>query len=258
MLDDLANQLWQARQQGSLVDIAGLDLPANEEQAYALARTITSCADVTPIGYKIGATTDAAIAALGLTGSFHGPLFEQFCHASGEAVRCFPKHKVIVESEIAVKLARDLPHRDAQYSAEEVSDAAEWICPAMELVATRFAIELKGNGILLIADSGVNMDFVHGDKATQLASTDLTQHAVTLRVNDEALGSGHSGMSIWGNPLLAVGWLANHDTLEGVGLKAGEFITTGTCTGMVPVKIGDRVVADFGSLGNVTAYIVAA
>lgn len=258
MFNKLAKQLWHARQNGGLVDTAGLELPTTEKEAYEVAHAITEEANAKPIGYKIGATTAAAIATLGVSEPFHGPLFQQFCHASGQTIPSFPEHNVLVESEIAIKLARDLPRQNTEYSAEEVSKAVAWICPALELVAVRFDIELPGNGVLLIADSGVNMDFVYGDKLTNLSTVDLNQHAVRLIVNDETLGSGHSGMSIWGNPLRAVGWLANHQTLVGAGLKAGDIVTTGTCTGMIPVQIGDVAQANFGSLGKVTAQFVAA
>jgi 2-keto-4-pentenoate hydratase len=46
-------------------------------------------------------------------------------------------------------------------------------------------------------------------------------------------------------------WLANQQSRFGRGLKAGDIVSTGTCTGLDRVKPGDRVVADFGSLGRV-------
>ena len=35
------------------------------------------------------------------------------------------------------------------------------------------------------------------------------------------------------------------------GLKAGDIVSTGTCTGIDAIKPGDEVIADFGSLGRV-------
>ena len=35
------------------------------------------------------------------------------------------------------------------------------------------------------------------------------------------------------------------------GLKAGQIISTGTCTGLIGVKPGDTAVCDFGGLGAV-------
>ena len=48
-------------------------------------------------------------------------------------------------------------------------------------------------------------------------------------------------------------WLANQQSKSGRGLKAGDIVSTGTCTGLDGVKPGDHVLADFGSLGSVEA-----
>jgi len=41
-------------------------------------------------------------------------------------------------------------------------------------------------------------------------------------------------------------------------VRAGELVTTGTCTGIQPVGVGDKVVASFGPLGSVHASFVDA
>jgi 2-keto-4-pentenoate hydratase len=46
-------------------------------------------------------------------------------------------------------------------------------------------------------------------------------------------------------------WFANQQSTHGRGLKAGEIVSTGTCTGLDPVMRGDRVQADLGDLGSV-------
>ena len=44
-------------------------------------------------------------------------------------------------------------------------------------------------------------------------------------------------------------WLANELSARGLGLKAGQVITTGSAANVIQVKPGDVVVADFGDLG---------
>jgi 2-keto-4-pentenoate hydratase len=46
-------------------------------------------------------------------------------------------------------------------------------------------------------------------------------------------------------------WLANQQARMGRGLKAGDIVSTGTCTGIAAVRPGDEAVADFGQLGRV-------
>ncbi|RPI35320.1 MAG: hydratase, partial [Hyphomicrobiaceae bacterium] len=54
-----------------------------------------------------------------------------------------------------------------------------------------------------------------------------------------------------GDPMNVMVWLANQQSGFGRGLKAGDIVSTGTCTGLADVAPGDVVVADFGSLGCV-------
>lgn len=257
-MSNLAEQLWKARLDGTLVDLTSVDLPANVEEAYEVQRAITDIADVQVVGFKIGATTDAAVQTLGLSEAFHGPLFHRYCKASPADVPTATAHQAIIECEIVVGLKNDLPPRDAVYQRGDVETACAWVAAGFEIVATRFDIELAGHGKLLIADSGVNMDFVMGEKKNDWSEIDLTNHPVILSVNDEQTADGHSGMSSFGDPLAAVAWLANRPTVRDRGLKAGDFITTGTCTGMVPVSIGDTVRADFGLLGEISARFIEA
>ena len=111
---------------------------------------------------------------------------------------------------------------------------------------------------MVIADSGINADFVQGAKVTDWSQFDLSQHPAALLVNGEEVAQGHSGMSVFEHPFAAVAWLPTHKALDGRGLIAGDIITTGTCTGMTPIHLGDEVRGDFGSLGEVTTRFVEA
>jgi 2-keto-4-pentenoate hydratase len=44
--------------------------------------------------------------------------------------------------------------------------------------------------------------------------------------------------------------------LAGRGLKSGEIVMTGTCSGLTPIEAGDEARADFGELGQVRAAFV--
>jgi 2-keto-4-pentenoate hydratase len=47
-----------------------------------------------------------------------------------------------------------------------------------------------------------------------------------------------------------VNWLRG----RGKTLKAGEFVSTGTCTGHFFSAPGDHLIADFGEIGQVSAF----
>ena len=258
MTDEIAKKLWQARLNGSRIDASSLDLPKDLQSALALQAALTSISGTTVVGYKIGATSQAALDLLSLEEPFVGPLIDRYCRSNGDDVPAHEAHKTLLESEIAIGIGEDLPVRQKACTSREVKDASAWVSPAFELCAIRFDIELAGNGLLLIADSGINMDFVLGDKTTDIQDLDLSEHNVSLSVNGEQTASGHSGMSLLGDPFEAVAWLAGHTAIRDRGLKVGDIVTTGTCTGMTPVAIGDTATADFGSLGKVTTRLVQA
>ena len=44
---------------------------------------------------------------------------------------------------------------------------------------------------------------------------------------------------------------------QGLTLKAGEIVTTGTCATPLPIAPGDEMVADFGVLGRVSVRFAA-
>ena len=52
-----------------------------------------------------------------------------------------------------------------------------------------------------------------------------------------------------GDPRNALTWLANTLSARGMGLKAGQIVTTGSAANVIKVNPGDTVVADFGDLG---------
>ena len=52
-------------------------------------------------------------------------------------------------------------------------------------------------------------------------------------------------------PRTALTWIANHLAQRGIGLKAGDVITTGTCITPATIGPGDEMVAEFVDLGRV-------
>jgi 2-keto-4-pentenoate hydratase len=59
-----------------------------------------------------------------------------------------------------------------------------------------------------------------------------------------------------GHPVEAVTWFVNHLSRRGITLSAGCFVTTGSCTGVIPAPGPCQAVADFGPLGTVRATFV--
>lgn len=253
MAATLADDLWTARLEGKVIALAPEQEPASVAAAYAVQAAMIGRAGLAQIGWKIGATTKATQALLAVDEPFIGPLFAPHCHQNGARVSLMPAHRPGVESEFLLGLAADLPPREKPYDWDEAAAAVGFVAPAFEIVGCRFEGGLAGKGVVVIADGGGNAAMVQGEPLRDWRRLDLRNHAVRLRVNGAEVASGNSGDLVFGDPIGAIAWLAAQPALAGRGLKRGDLVMTGTCTGLTPVTPGDEAVADFGALGRVRA-----
>lgn len=226
-------------------------LPADEATAYAVQRAAIDAYGAARVGYKIGATNPQAQAMLGTDHPFCAPLFAEDCHEGG-AVLAEPGYGLIgLEPEFALKLDKDLPAKSTGYGLEEVEAAVASVHPAIEVIGLRLPSELFTKVAVTIADFGANVAFVGGDGVASWREHDLATIDVHVSVDGDAAASG-SGANVLGHPLNALLWLANHLSAEGEGLAAGDWISTGTCAGVVKFARGQTAVAAFGPFGEVS------
>lgn len=249
--DDLAMQLWEARRTGRTIDAAAILPPANVTDAYAVCWRIAALSGHRVVGFKIGSTSVEAQRMLGTDEPGSAPLLAPYVSASPATVPIAAGHMPCVEGEFVVRLGRDLPAHAEGYSRSEVEAAVDAVAGGIEVVGTRFAGGLTGKGrVLTTADGGVNIGLVTGTWMTGWRSLHLPSHGVAMRINGVVKGEG-TGSRALGDPMTVLVWLANQQSRAGRGLKAGEIVSTGTCTGLDPVAAGDTAVADFGCLGRV-------
>jgi 2-keto-4-pentenoate hydratase len=250
-MNSLALQLWQARRSGSVVHFDSAGSLECIEQAYAIQHEIAALCGQPLRGFKVGSTSLAAQQMLGTDEPGSGLLLAPYVHESPARIAIEAAHTPAVEGEFVFKLGRDLPPREAPYAIEEIAGAVTAVAGGIEVVGTRFSGGLAGKGRLLItADCGANIALVSGPWRQDLSAFNLKAHRVTMTINGALRGAG-TGDHALGDPLNVVLWLANQQAAAGRGLKSGEIVSTGTCTGLDPVRRGDRVQADFGELGTV-------
>ena len=254
---ELARQLWAARLSGGVVDPASVTLPGGMDEAYAIQSEIVRLSGHCVCGFKVGSTSVEAQRLLGTNEPGSGPLLAPYVHDSPATMAISDAHMPAVEGEFAFRLARPLPPRAEPYDREEVASAIGGIAGAIEVVGTRLAGGLPGKGRLLTtADGGVNIALVLGPWFSDWRRWDVPGHAVSMTVNGALKGQG-TGARALGDPMNVLIWLANQQSRFGRGLDAGAIVTTGTCTGLDPVCVGDRAVADFGPLGTVAVEFTA-
>ena len=256
MAATLAETLWAARRGGGVIAVTPAQEPSSAAAAYEVQAAMMKLAGLAQVGWKIGATTPATQALLAVEEPLIGPLFASHVHLDGAEVKLVAAHRPGLESEFLVGLSADLPPRERPYGADEAAAAVDFLAPAFEIIGCRFEGGLVGKGVLVIADGGANAAVVRGEPVRDWRRFDLGDRPVRLSLNGVEVASGSSSDLVFGDPIGAIAWLANHTVLAKRGLRRGEIVMTGTCTGLTFINAGDEAIADYGDFGQVRATFV--
>lgn len=239
-----------ARRERRALDVLPGGLPADERAAYAIQREAIQAYGEKRVGWKIGATSPEAQAMLKTDHPFKAPLFAVDCHQSGVSI-VEPGYGLIgLEPEFALRIGADLPLRERPYTFEEIRDAVALVHPAFEIIGLRLPTELFKNATVVTTDFGANVGFVAGDGVADWQSHNLSALPVRASVDGIEVAAG-SGGNVMGHPLNALLWLVNALASEDESLVAGDWISTGTCAGVVPIEAGQEAEANFGPFGTV-------
>ena len=229
--------------------------PADRQQGYAAQAALQTLNGQTLAGWKIAATSQAGQKHIGVSGPLAGRIFAPCVIAQGQTVSLKGVRMLVAEPEMAFVLGQDLPPRAQAYSQAEVMAAVSALHVAIEVPNSRFEDFVSVGEASLIADNACAHEFVLGDAAPEAwRDVDLSRHDVSAQVTRADGQTWHragNGSAVLGDPRVAMTWMANELSALGVGLKRGEFVTTGTCMVPLEIAVGDSVLADFGALGRI-------
>jgi 2-keto-4-pentenoate hydratase len=221
------------------------DAPTNASEALAVQKLVL--ASIGPVGaWKVGAPGPDATPNT-------SPLPLSCVMQSDSIVQT---RLGVVEGEICFRLARDLPPRDTPYDAADVFAAIGACMASIEVLDSRFTdyeslklptalADLQHHGALVVGEPAQAWSFdMFATLEVEVSITD----APALR----AIASNPGGTDL---ARLLV-WLANSDSARAMGgLRAGQYITTGSWTGKPVVSDGGRATVRFPGFPPVTATI---
>jgi 2-keto-4-pentenoate hydratase len=118
---------------------------------------------------------------------------------------------------------------------------------ALEVIDSRIA-DWRIGLVDTIADNASRGCAVLGDRRTAPADVALAGAHVDLRVDGEVVDAG-CGAAVLGHPAKAVAWLATALAAQGVALRVGDVVLSGSITKAIELTDGTTVAADFGPLG---------
>ncbi|MDF3835276.1 2-oxo-hepta-3-ene-1,7-dioic acid hydratase [Cupriavidus basilensis] len=210
-----------------------------------------------PIGAKVGLTSRAMQAAVGIDEPDFGVLLDDMLLPENAAVLASRFIEPRVEVELAFVLERDLC--GPGIGACQVLDATAYVIPALEFIDARIQRVDPVTGRTrrvrdTIADNAANAALMLGGNPIRPGSLDLRWCGALLSRNGLMEETGIAA-GVLNHPANGVAWLANRLAREGHKLSAGDIVLSGSFTRPLLLAAGDVVHADFGRLGSLSFHM---
>ena len=251
-IDKAAGILWRARLDCQRLQSLPDDCrPVNLDDGYAVQDAMAASCGQAAAGWMIAATSEAGQRHIGISEPIGGRLFADFILTDGAVIPALSLLMRVMEAEFAFRMGSNLDPRGSTYSQAEVCEAIADMHIAIEVPDGRFERFAEAGPGQIAADDAYASWFVLGAKVPAWKDIDLARHPVRVLKNGKVAAEG-SGAAVLGDPRIALTWLANDRAKRGIGLKAGDIITTGTCIKPLDVAPGDSIIGDFGILGRVS------
>jgi 2-oxo-hept-3-ene-1,7-dioate hydratase len=255
---EAARRLDEAERTRAQIRMLSLDHPEmTMADAYAVQnawRALKLARAERIVGHKIGLTSKAMQAAVGINQPDSGFLTERMVFADGGTVATERFIGLRIEAELAFVLKT--PLSGAGLTVADVIAAADYVTPALEILDTRiFRVdpETKQTRKVLdtIADNAANAGIVLGGRRFDPRGVDLTRIGAVVARNGEIEETGLAA-GVLGHPARGVAWLAARLAENGEGLQPGEILLAGSFIRPIEVGMGDAVMADYGEFGTVS------
>jgi len=207
------------------------------------------------IGHKVGLTSHAMQQAMNITTPDSGFLTDAMVFSPGEGPPaedfCDPR----IEVELAFVLGSDLAGADLE--VDDVLDVAEYVTPAVEIIAARTFRTDPTSGRTrtvtdTIADNAADAGIICGGRRVGPREVDLRWVGALAYRNGEITETGLAA-GVLDHPARGIVWLARRYAAQGRTLEAGQTILAGSFTRPMPVESGDTFDFDYGPLGAFTA-----
>jgi 2-keto-4-pentenoate hydratase len=163
---------------------------------------------------------------------------------------------VRVEPELCFVLGRDLPVRKACYEPTDVDEAIAGTHLALELIDSRYEDLSVLSFADKLADGLVNQGLFVGPAVDGEQASQTHVMPITIRLAD---GSQQARAGQHPDPLprLPLYWLAEYLREQGVGMKAGQLVITGSYAGSFALPLEQAVTLRYGELGELSVRFEA-
>jgi 2-keto-4-pentenoate hydratase len=255
-LDALARALADAWRACSTIPLPAADAaPRSRAEAFVVQDRMAELLGERCAGWKVGAAVRAVQVFEGHDGPIVGRIPASRLWTSPARIDpAFAGYKV--ECEFAFRFARDVPAKRGGYAREEL-EALLALHPGLELAGTRFAPgDRKATTHDAIADNGGGGGYVLGPAVDGWRDLDLATLPIDARID-----GGEPIMVYTGDyrrdPVDILVETVSGLSERGIGLAAGDILSTGSLTLPTPLQPGQAYEARFGTLATLRATMDA-
>lgn len=247
----VAEALLLARRSGVPAEAAALaDALADADEAYAVQQCVAQAlgwfGHDAPRAWKSGGPGRSQP----LT---HAPLPPAGVWTSPGDATHWPLHRRLVESEIALRLGREVDAALARtLDLDRAAALVDAMAPSMEIVDSRWREGLAAPALLRLADLASHAALVLGPwRAFERRDWSAQRCSLVIGAQPalECCGTHSCGDPAW----VLADWL-RHATERHGTLPAGTVVTTGTWAGAPAASRGDRVVLRLDDIGETVTH----
>jgi 2-keto-4-pentenoate hydratase len=253
-----ARAFVDARKAGHSLAAYPGERPHDLAEAYRIQDAALSLWQPRPIGgWKVGRINPPDDARLG-TDRLAGPIFADTIvdGTEGEAVLpVFADGFAAGEAELLLRL-RVPPGSPFPRNAFEALGWVDDVRIGLEIASSPYPGINADGACVTVSDHGNNAGLVLGPRVSHEQWRELRAIEVETRVGDEVVGRASVATMLDG-PLGAVRFLLGNLAERGIEPQSGWWISSGAITGVHPIVPGDRLVARFIGIGEISCRITA-
>jgi len=249
-LEALARALADAWRTGTCIALPPMNEgPASRADAFAVQDRMAELIGDSCAGWKVAAAVRKVQIREGLDGPIVGRLMASrvFHDPAQVPAALFDGYKI--ESEFAFRFRDAIPARDRAWTRDELSPLLVFH-PGLEVAGSRFARDAGSRKLTpyeMIADNGGGGPYVVGEGMDDWQAVDFDHMPIDARIDGGEPIHTNTG-EFRRNPVDILVETVNGLSARGIGLAAGDLITTGTLTLPTALHRGQSYVARFGDL----------
>ncbi|MEO5796534.1 MAG: fumarylacetoacetate hydrolase family protein [Rhodoferax sp.] len=208
--------------------------PADTEQGWQIQQLVTLGLNHAVAGWKCALPTAGKLVA--------APIYADAVHRAPR-VPLATTTPVRFEPEIGYLMAHDLPPRAEPYRPHEVDAAVGHACCALEVIASRYALDAEVPFAEQLADGLLNSGVVLGPVVD-----DRDWQNFDLAVEVDGAVQSYPARHPDAHPRAGLYWLANFLGQRGLGLQAGQVVITGSLAGVLTWPAARQIALRYGDL----------